>query len=65
MCSSDLYRGSLTTPPCTEGVSWLVLTTPVTMSQAQIDAIVASLPAPYNRPTQDLDARVVGVDVTP
>jgi carbonic anhydrase len=59
------YRGSLTTPPCTEGVSWLVLTTPVTMSQAQIDAIVASLPAPNNRPTQDLDARVVGVDVTP
>ena len=59
------YRGSLTTPPCTEGVSWLVLTTPVMMSQAQIDAIVAHLPAPNNRPTQDLDGRVVGVDVTP
>ncbi|MEY4229294.1 MAG: hypothetical protein RLZZ362_143, partial [Actinomycetota bacterium] len=59
------YRGSLTTPPCTEGVSWLVLTTPVMMSQAQIDAIVSHLPAPNNRPTQEVDGRVVGVDVTP
>ncbi|MEX0847779.1 MAG: carbonic anhydrase family protein [Ilumatobacteraceae bacterium] len=58
------YRGSLTTPPCTEGVNWLVLTTPLTMSQAQIDAIVAQLPAPNNRPTQELGGRVVGVDVT-
>jgi carbonic anhydrase len=63
--SAYRYFGSLTTPPCTEGVSWLVLTTPVMMSQAQIDAIVASLPAPNNRPTQELDGRVVGLDVTP
>lgn len=59
------YSGSLTTPPCSEGVSWVVLTTPLTMSQAQIDAIVSHLPAPNNRAVQELDGRVVGVDVTP
>lgn len=32
------YSGSLTTPPCTEGVAWHVLSTPITASQAQLDA---------------------------
>jgi carbonic anhydrase len=59
------YRGSLTSPPCTEGVSWIVLSAPMTMSQAQIDAIVASTRAPNNRPTQQRRDRVVGLDVTP
>ncbi len=34
----DTYTGSLTTPPCSEGVRWLVLTTPITLSEAQIEA---------------------------
>lgn len=29
--------GSLTTPPCTQGVTWFVLKTPIEFSQAQID----------------------------
>ncbi|GHF16419.1 carbonic anhydrase [Kordiimonas sediminis] len=32
------YMGSLTTPPCTEGVHWYVLKTPITLSKEQIDA---------------------------
>jgi carbonic anhydrase len=32
------FAGSLTTPPCSEGVSWMVLKTPVTLSQKQIKA---------------------------
>jgi carbonic anhydrase len=32
------FTGSLTTPPCTEGVTWFVLKTPRRISQAQLDA---------------------------
>ena len=31
------YSGSLTTPPCSEGVTWLVLTTPMEASPHQIE----------------------------
>ncbi|MCJ9428294.1 carbonic anhydrase [Kordiimonas marina] len=33
------YMGSLTTPPCTEGVNWYVLKTPIEFSAKQINAI--------------------------
>jgi len=32
------YRGSLTTPPCSEGVSWFVMTEPVPVSREQVEA---------------------------
>jgi carbonic anhydrase len=27
------FKGSLTTPPCSEGVVWLIMKTPVTVSE--------------------------------
>lgn len=52
------FLGSLTTPPCTEGVHWLVLGTPVTVSSKQV-ATFAKI-YPYDeRPTQSLNGRTV------
>lgn len=57
----DYYRfsGSLTTPPCSEGVRWLVMKQPVQISQAQIDAFKAVMHHPNNRPVQPLHGRLV------
>ena len=57
----DYYRfsGSLTTPPCSEGVRWLVMKEPVQASQAQIDAFKAVMHHPNNRPVQPLNGRLV------
>lgn len=52
------FEGSLTTPPCSEGVRWMVLKTPVTVSTAQLGAIKAIVH--HNaRPVQPLHGRVV------
>lgn len=52
------YAGSLTTPPCTEGVRWHVLHTPVDVSAAQIDEFRAIFPL-NARPIQSLNGRPV------
>ncbi|MCY1036071.1 carbonic anhydrase family protein [Corallococcus sp. BB11-1] len=54
------YPGSLTTPPCTEGIQWYVLSTPIQLPQARIDAyrVLAHL-NPSNRPLQPRNARPV------
>ena len=38
------YAGSLTTPPCSEVVSWVVMTESIAVSQAQVDAFAALHP---------------------
>jgi carbonic anhydrase len=52
------YEGSLTTPPCSEIVRWLVLTEPVALSQAQID-IFSTLYPMNARATQELHGRTL------
>jgi carbonic anhydrase len=50
------YNGSLTTPPCSERVRWLVLTTLVELSEAQVDAF-AEIFEMNARPVQPLNDR--------
>jgi len=52
------FSGSLTTPPCSEGVSWVVLKTPMTASVAQIEAFKKVIQQ-NNRPVQELHGRIV------
>lgn len=52
------YRGSLTAPPCTEGVTWFVLKTPMDLSAEEIGAFAALYPNDV-RPPQPLNGRVV------
>ncbi|MEQ1503220.1 MAG: carbonic anhydrase family protein [Myxococcota bacterium] len=58
------YSGSLTTPPCSEGVRWIVMTTPITVSPEQIVAF-HDLYEHNARPLQALRGRAVLVDATP
>jgi carbonic anhydrase len=52
------YDGSLTTPPCTEGVKWSVAVQPITAAATQIEAFTA-LYSGNNRPIQPLNERPV------
>ena len=51
------YTGSLTTPPCTAGVSWILMNTPIKVSSDLISR-VAKL-GNSARPLQDLNNRVI------
>ncbi len=52
------YMGSLTTPPCTEGVTWVVLKEPVTVSAEQV-SIFARLYRNNSRPIQPSNGRLI------
>lgn len=52
------YSGSLTTPPCSETVDWLLLTTPIQVGSADI-ARFAKLYPMNARPVQKVDRRFV------
>ena len=53
------YNGSLTTPPCSEGVWWLVMKDPVSVSQEQVEAFKKVIGHPNNRPVQTVNARSI------
>ena len=50
------FEGSLTTPPCSEGVTFYILKSPVAMAKAQIDAFPFKMNA---RPVQPLNGRKI------
>jgi carbonic anhydrase len=52
------YMGSLTTPPCSEGVQWVVMRQPVQLSQGQID-IFGRLYPMNARPVQQAAGRLI------
>lgn len=52
------YDGSMTTPPCTEGVRWNVFLAPMTLSAEQIAAYTAVYDD-TSRPVQPLNGRTV------
>jgi len=57
----DYYRfnGSLTTPPCSEGVWWLLMKYFDTASKEQIDKFSRTMHHPNNRPVQPVNARAI------
>jgi carbonic anhydrase len=57
--ASFQYNGSLTTPPCDEGVKWTVIDQPIELSHKQIERFQSIYPQNY-RPVQDLGNRDVG-----
>ncbi len=58
--NKDYYRfnGSLTTPPCSEGVLWLMMKNPVNASHEQVEKI-HKIMGDNNRPLQPVNARPI------
>jgi len=52
------FNGSLTTPPCSEGVRWFVLKEPIEVSYEQIRKFEEVM-GKNNRPIQPINARVI------
>ncbi len=51
------FNGSLTTPPCTQGVYWFVLKTPASVSKEQYTKFHDIIGSDNNRPLQPRNAR--------
>ena len=58
------YDGSLTTPPCTEGVKWSVLQASITMSAEQMQAFTSRFSEANNRPVQPTNDRTLEQDMS-
>jgi len=52
------FTGSLTTPPCTEGVRWFILKTPLHISRSEIAVFAQKYPRDA-RPIQPVNGRVI------
>ena len=67
------YNGSLTTPPCTEGINWINMANPMTLSSRQLLAFTQLLATEQagtsrgsdNRLIQPINSRVIYTSVEP
>lgn len=57
--STFRFNGSLTTPPCTEGVKWNLMADPITASQEQIEFFNEAFGGNNARPTQPVNERPI------
>ncbi|MBA3661661.1 MAG: carbonic anhydrase family protein [Gammaproteobacteria bacterium] len=53
------FQGSLTTPPCSEGLQWFVFAEPITISPAQIARLRHAVGGSNARPVQPLNGRSI------
>jgi carbonic anhydrase len=53
------YQGSLTTPPCTESVLWIVIKDPTYASASQIEILQKLMPKNNYREVQPLNGRPI------
>jgi carbonic anhydrase len=58
------YSGSLTSPPCWENVTWVLLTEPIEATKQQLATFARLLPN-NSRPLAPLGRRTVFMDATP
>ncbi len=57
----DYYRfdGSLTTPPCSEGLKWILMSNPITVSAGEVIQLRTAIGGPNARPIQPLNKRQI------
>ena len=53
------FKGSLTTPPCSEGVQWFLMQHPVELSAQQWAQLKQALPISNARPIQNRHGRAI------
>lgn len=53
------YSGSLTAPPCTEGVQWVIMKESLKLSKFQLGSLQQAIGEPNQRPLQDGQGRMI------
>lgn len=53
------YIGSLTTPPCTENINWIIFKTPIIISYTQVKKLEKNMPKNNYRNQQPINDRII------